>query len=266
MILLQLLSYILLIIFALTIIKNDIKKSDTFLDKFLLLTFGITTIIPFYIYITDYLNIPTNLKTLGFINSIDLQFWKDFTATYTAAIAGTILSSGMILFITKLQLDRTKDDNQKALKEEARLSNIPYMQYNFKNIELVPEKITTIDILLNEKNNTEVDEIKLTIKNIGMNIAKNCKIELRGKGIDSPTAYPINHQCFLPQNEEMQIIFKIENCTEKNYNYKMIFYYQDLLSNQYMQTIYLTYNLSFNKKSISHENLEIKIENEQLIN
>ena len=108
--------------------------------------------------------------------------------------------------------------------------------------------------------------IKLTIKNIGMNAAKKCKVELKGEGISSPDAYnTIDYQSFLVQNEEIQIIFKIKNCIEKNYKYKIIFYYQDLLSNQYKQTIHLKYNLKFNNKNISHENLEINIEDEELL-
>ena len=46
------------------------------------------------------------------------------------------------------------------------------MQYKFKNIKLPSEKITTIDVPLNDKINNNIDEIKLTIKNIGMNAAK----------------------------------------------------------------------------------------------
>ena len=56
--------------------------------------------------------------------------------------------------------------------KKKRLSNIPYMQYKFKNIKLPSEKITTIDVPLNDKINNNIDEIKLTIKNIGMNAAK----------------------------------------------------------------------------------------------
>ena len=43
--------------------------------------------------------------------------------------------------------------------------------------------------------------IKLTIKNIGMNAAKKCKVELKGKGISSPDSYnTIDYQSFLVQN------------------------------------------------------------------
>ena len=166
------------------------------------------------------------LIKLGIIKKLDIEFWKDFTSSYIATIAGTILSGAVVLFITKIQLDRTKNDNQEALNEEKRLSNIPYMQYKFKNIKLPSEKITTIDVPLNDKINNNIDEIKLTIKNIGMNAAKKCKVELKGEGISSPDAYnTIDYQSFLVQNEEIQIIFKIKNCIEKNYKYKIIFYY-----------------------------------------
>lgn len=266
MALIQLIGYALVIIFIIIVIKYNVKKCDTFLEKFLLITIGSIIILPYLIYITDYFNIPSLLIKLGIIKNLDIDFWKDFTSSYIATIAGTILSGTVVLFITKIQLDRTKDDNQEALNEEKRLSNIPYMQYKFKNIKLPSEKITTIDIPLNDKINNNIDEIKLTIKNIGMNAAKKCKVELKGKGISSPDSYnTIDYQSFLVQNEEIQIIFKIKNCIEKNYKYKIIFYYQDLLSNQYKQIIHLKYNLKFNNKNISHENLEINIEDEELL-
>lgn len=268
MTLIPLIGYTFVIIYFVIIIKYNIKKCDTFLEKFLLITIGLTIIaLPCFIYTTDYFNIPSLLIKLGIIKNLNIEFWKDFTSSYIATIAGTILSGGIVLFITKIQLDRTKDDNQEALNEEKRLSNIPYMQYKFKNIKLPPEKITTIDVPLKDKISNNTDEIKLTIKNIGMNAAKKCKLELKGEGISSLDAYntTIDYQSLLVQNEEIQIIFKIKNCVEKNYKYKIIFYYQDLLSNQYKQTIHLKYNLKFNNKNIAHENLEINVEDEELL-
>ncbi len=267
MALIPLISYTFVIIYFIIVIKYNVKKCDTFLEKTLLLTIGsIIIILPYFIYVTDYFNIPSLLIKLGIIKNLNIEFWKDFTTSYIATIAGTILSGGIVFFITKIQLDRTKDDNQESLNEEKRLSNLPYMQYKFKNIETSPEKTTTINVSLNEKSNNNTDEIKLTIKNIGMNTAKKCKIELKGEEIANSNIRAIDYQSFLPQNEEIQIIFKIKNCIEKNYKYKIIFYYQDLLSNQYTQTIYLKYDLNFNiNKKTSHENLKIQIDDEQLV-
>lgn len=267
MALIQLISYTLIIIFIITIIQHNIKECDTFLEKFLLITIGsIIITLPYFIYVTDYFNIPSLLIELGVLKNVNIEFWKDFTSSYISTIAGTILSGGIVLCITKIQLDRTKSDNQEALNEEKRISNFPYMQYKFKNIKLSTEKTTTINIPQNKKNNNINDEITLTIKNIGMNAAKKCKIKLKGEGTSSLDTYnTIDTQSILPQNEEIQIIFKIKNCIEKNYQYKIIFYYQDLLSNQYKQIIHLKYNLKFNDKSISHENLEINIEDEELL-
>lgn len=153
MALIQLIGYALVIIFIIIVIKYNVKKCDTFLEKFLLITIGSIIILPYLIYITDYFNIPSLLIKLGIIKKLDIEFWKDFTSSYIATIAGTILSGAVVLFITKIQLDRTKNDNQEALNEEKRLSNIPYMQYKFKNIKLPSEKITTIDVPLNDKIN-----------------------------------------------------------------------------------------------------------------
>lgn len=61
---------------------------------------------------------PSLLIKLGIIKNLDIEFWKDFTSSYIATIAGTILSGAVVLFITKIQLDRTKNDNQEALNEE----------------------------------------------------------------------------------------------------------------------------------------------------
>lgn len=270
MILIQLIGYILVIIFIIIVIKHNVKKCDTFLEKFLLITIGsIIIALPYFIYITDYFNIPSLLIELGILKNLNIEFWKDFTSSYIATIAGTILSGAIVLFITKIQLDRTKNDNQEALNEEKRLSNIPYMQYKFKNIKLSSEKIIAIDVSLNNKINNNTDQIKLAIKNIGINAAKKCKVELKGEGISSSNAHNvIDYQSLLIQNEEIQIIFKIKNCIEKNYEYKIIFYYQDLLSNQYKQTIHLKYNLKFNNKNKNishHENLKINVEDEELL-
>ena len=106
MALIQLIGYALVIIFIIIVIKYNVKKCDTFLEKFLLITIGSIIILPYLIYITDYFNIPSLLIKLGIIKNLDIEFWKDFTSSYIATIAGTILSGAVVLFITKIQIER----------------------------------------------------------------------------------------------------------------------------------------------------------------
>ena len=85
MALIQLIGYALVIIFIIIVIKYNVKKCDTFLEKFLLITIGSIIILPYLIYITDYFNMPSLLIKLGIIKNLDIEFWKDFTSSYIAA-------------------------------------------------------------------------------------------------------------------------------------------------------------------------------------
>lgn len=166
MILLQLIGYILVIIFIIIVIKHSVKKCDTFLEKFLLITIGsIIIVLPYFIYITDYFNIPSLLIELGILKNLNIEFWKDFTSSYIATIAGTILSGAIVLFITKIQLDRTKNDNREALNEEKRLSNqykqAIHLKYNLK----FNNKNKNISHHENLKINVEDEELLINNKN-----------------------------------------------------------------------------------------------------
>lgn len=218
MILIKLIMFTICIISMIFIIKYNIKKCDTFMEQFLLFSFGCTIVfIPCLLLLVDQLDLITAMKNIWFKN-INISFWKSFTETYLSSLAGGIVGGALLLFITKLQLDRTKEDAKESLKEEKRLSNLPCIEYNLLETPDYAKlnRCSTIELTQKENKSTDrKDIIYIKFKNIGINTAKKCSISIKGEGIDTPIFYDIDNQGLLPVNTEKDIIFTITNAKEK---------------------------------------------------
>lgn len=270
MILIKLIMFTLCIIFMILIIKHGIKKCDTFIEQFLLFSVGCTIVfIPSLLLLIDQLDLVTALKSIWFQN-INISFWNSFTETYISSLAGGIVGGAFLLFITKLQLDRTKEDEKEALKEEKRLSNLPCIEYNLLKTpeEIKENQSRAIELTKEEKKNIDkIDIIYLKLKNIGINTAKKCAVSIKGESIDTSIFFNIDIQGLLPVNKEKDIIFTIANAKEKQYTYILTVVYEDLMQNKYRQEIKLSYQLKYtagNNKP-HHQHTKVEIDDEQLI-
>lgn len=263
---------IIIVFILIAIMKQNIKNYETFLEKFLVFCFGTIITIPAILYSIDKLDFSTIIS-----NNIDIEFWKSFLETYIGSIVGGILSGGILLFITKLQLDREKEDSQNIAKEERRQENIPYMQYNItpnnhQGLKRTKaDKVLTIKYTTIKGNKNLVDTINFSIKNVGMNTAKNCKIRiLKIVGEEEANDFTLklidNCQGYLLKGEEKNIKLKIKNITPKKiYKYQIAVFYQDLLENKYIQCINLKYKLERKGIFYYHKNTKIEIEKEEMI-
>lgn len=263
---------IIIVFILIAIMKHNIKNCETFLEKFLVFCFGTIITIPAILYSIDKLDFSTIIS-----NNIDIEFWKSFLETYIGSIVGGILSGGILLFITKLQLDREKEDSQNIAKEERRQENIPYMQYNItpnnhQGLKRTKaDKVLTIKYTTIKGNKNLVDTINFSIKNVGMNTAKNCKIRiLKIVGEEEANDFTLklidNCQGYLLKGEEKNIKLKIKNITPKKiYKYQIAVFYQDLLENKYIQCINLKYKLERKGIFYYHKNTKIEIEKEEMI-
>ena len=263
---------IIIVFILIAIMKQNIKNYETFLEKFLVFCFGTIITIPAILYSIDKLDFSTIIS-----NNIDIEFWKSFLETYIGSIVGGLLSGGILLFITKLQLDREKEDSQNIAKEERRQENIPYMQYNItpnnhQGLKRTKaDKVLTIKYTTIKGNKNLVDTTNFSIKNVGMNTAKNCKIRiLKIVGEEEANDFTLklidNCQGYLLKGEEKNIKLKIKNITPKKiYKYQIAVFYQDLLENKYIQCINLEYKLERKGIFYYHKNTKIEIEKEEMI-
>lgn len=269
MILIKLITFVICMIFMIFIIKRDIKKCDTFMEQFLLCSFGCTIVfIPCLLLLIDQLDLTTAVKDIWFQN-INISFWKSFTETYISSLAGGIVGGAFLLFITKLQLDRTKEDTNEALKEEKRLSNLPCIEYNLLEMPEYTKvnKQSFIELTKQENKNIDrIDIIYLKLKNIGMNTAKKCAISIKGESIETSVVYNIDNQGLLPVSKEKDIIFTIANAKEKQHTYILTAVYEDLMQNKYKQEIKLCYQLKYiGSGKPQHQKIKIEIDDERLI-
>lgn len=237
------------------------------MEQFLFFCVGGTTVfIPGLLFFIDGLDLITTIQQSGWYSNINISFWKSFIETYFSSLAGAILGGAILLFVTKLQLDRTKEDSEEELKEEKRLSNLPCIEYSLPALpKFTKEKYSFIEVTKEENKNVDTtDIIYLKLKNIGINTAKKCAVSIKGESIGESIFYDIDNQGLLPVNKEKDIVFTIANAKEKDYNYIMTVIYQDLMSNKYIQEIKLSYQLKYTKSGKpQHQKIKIEISDEK---
>lgn len=225
------------------------KEKETF-EKVLYIICIIITDIFLVIYYIDRFNLPSILKISDNINT---QNWLIVITSCISSIISTSIGGLIAFFVANKEIDI----NNKQNKENNRIQNMPLMSYEFYNKKL---NNNLIELNTNIENGT-MGEIDFAMKNIGLNAARNVKINIESNVINESAE---NSYYILEKDKTEFLSFVGYFTINEEYNFKVKIFYQDLLLNTYEQEIEFTYELTqytngFERKYII-DNLIIKEE------
>ena len=219
---------------------KNYKKCNDDLEKSLYIVFFLTAIVPVVIYYLDRYNIPT---CLGWSRNVNSQNWLSFLANYSTGIISATISAVVLVFVTILQIKKNREDNIERDKDNLRVQNMPILKYSIdtenKSQGSIEECIET-----NVKDGN-LYNLNISIKNVGLNNIKNIKVDFCSSLIN-------NSVCRIWGNKSIEVLERQEcikinrffslNSSKEPYNFRIIVYYEDVLSNWYKQVLELNYS------------------------
>lgn len=221
------------------VIKN-IKRAESFFEKTFILLYLFVYSVPATLYILDAYNIPTKLNIFSKVN---MGKWNDFMGPYITTIVGNIVSGAILLLITRWQIGKQIESNN----EDKRIQNAPILKYNITNEYI--EGSEEFHLLNGINKKTHPYNIFLNIENIGLNHARNFKIDIYGINNKRLKTYTNdNNQSIIKKDENIKIdlIIDLEK-NEKSKIIKLYVFYDDFLKNKYRQDV--TLNISASEES-----------------
>ena len=257
-----------LLLVIIVLIYKLLKKSSNFIEKIVYIVLAIIYISILIIYYLDRFNIPTQL---GLHNNTNTQLWLEIICNYITVMLSAGISIAVSIGITRYQIKKNNEDNDKRDKENLRIQNMPMLKYEIKTTGMEEKiKIDMEHLIIsncNEKN-TSTYELLILIKNIGLNNVKRIIIDLESTILNNKNKI-IDYNNIIPieKNETKSIyrFFSLER--DKEYPMKLIIYYQDVLQNWYCQTIDIRYETTkYNKNSSAIGQIKYKVNEEILIN
>lgn len=120
------------------------EKSRGKVEQALYIILAIINSIMLIIYYVDRFNIPTELD---WATNVNTQNWLNFISTYFSTGINTGIAALVSVLVTKYQIKKNNEDNEKRDKENLRIQNMPMLKY----------EITTKGI--NDNNKVERDDI-----------------------------------------------------------------------------------------------------------
>lgn len=256
----KVLSYIIIIVITVVSIYGCVKmykQSRSLVERTLYILFLIVYFIPIIIYYLDKYDIPTKL---GYTNGIDTNRWFDFVSSYIVGIVGAIISGVILVLITlkqiRIQIENNNDDK--------RIQNAPIFDYVLSNQITVNCKYNH-EIKLKEDG--DLHHVFFKIENIGLNHGRNINILIKvDDEIDRD--FSLNrYQAFIRKEEFVWIdlIFRLDVNNENNRKIVIEVYYDDLISNRYVQKINANFKtIKDNSKSTRFDITNLAIEQEKL--
>lgn len=203
-----------------------IDKAQSIYEKITIILVFIILVIPFFLYIVDYYNIPTKFS---FTKSVELKRWVDFIFNYTAIIAGSVVSGIILLIITLLQIESQNKSN----KEDRRINNLPIIDYDIK---LYCDDTTIPKIDLCKENNNQLLEVYIELKNIGMNIVRKSFINIKTDLLNDDYDYELPNRGLIKKDDKNGLIFRMPKDNDE-IEIRFIVKYQDILFNWYQQEV-----------------------------
>lgn len=214
--------------------KLYISSKDV-LVKTLYIIGAIAMCFPFILFLLDTYNIPSSSE---YTNNINVETWLNFIGTYFSSIFSAIISAAFLVFITREQIEETHKDNIAINKENQRIQNLPFLQYDFSNkIDDAADLKNTEYILVDKNSEYDSVEFSLNIKNIGLNSVRKLYILIDSDLFKETLITKLNGQDCIEKNGVRKKEFIINSLDKGNYKLYIIIYYQDLMSNWYEQKI-----------------------------
>lgn len=209
--------------------KQANKEKETF-EKVLYIIFIIITDIFLVIYYIDRFNLPSILKISDNINT---QNWLIVITSCISSIISASIGGLIAFFVANKEIDV----NNKQNEENNRIQNMPLMSYEFYSKK---SNNKLIELNTNIENGT-MGEIDFTIKNIGLNAARNVKINIESNIINES----IENSYYILEKDKTEFLSFVGYFTiNEEYHFKVKIFYQDLLLNTYEQEIEFTYELT----------------------
>lgn len=257
-----------LLLLVLVVMYKLLKKSSNFIEKIVYIVLAIIYVSILIIYYLDRFNIPTQL---GLHKNVNAQLWLEIICNYITVMLSAGITIAVSIGITRYQIKKNNEDNDKRDKENLRIQNMPMLKYEIKTNGFEEKiEIDTEHLIISNCNgkNTSTYELFILIKNIGLNNVKRIIIDLEST-ILNKTNKIIDYNIIIPieKNETKSIYryFSLER--DKEYPMKLIVYYQDVLQNWYCQTIDIIYEATkYNKNSSAIGKISYTVNEEILIN
>lgn len=221
--------------------KNYKKEKDEFIKLFYELMV-IVLIIPEVIYFLDIYNIPSKFNLINDINTSD---WLNFIGTYSSGIMATIISAYFLIYMTMKQINRTFEDNQDLNKENSRLQNLPFIEYNITSLK--SNKTNRFqEIYLDSKYENDCSSLyfSLILKNIGLNSIRKTFIKFTSELLVEECNFELDGQSIIEKESCKILNFHISKVPSGNYMLKFKIIYQDLLKNWYEQNVEVGFDLT----------------------
>ncbi len=234
------------------------KKTISFSEKTLFVATAIVFFLPILFYLFDLFNVPTNI---GLFYNTSSDRWFEFLITYISTIIGTLVSSLVIIITLLVQLKKQEESN----KEDKRIANYPIFDYQIASgfIHLCRY---SHNIKFKEQSYGEIFT-SFKIENIGLNHARNIKIQIFVDDKEDEEFSFGGHQFFIKKGTSVWISLIFNKYSEDKRtenNVKITVKYDDLLNNNYRQTI--AFKLKTNSENSFMSKIEeVEVDNEILI-
>ena len=223
--------------FSIKMFIKACNESDNAFEKALYIVFSISFIFPIIIYDLDRFNIPT---LLGYTANLDSSNWVEILTNYAASIVSVLLSSVILIIITKKQLDITYEQNIKINNENLRIQNLPLLKYYFTYDVIDDDLFNDNHKLILYKNDGEINSslnFTMEIENIGLNTVRKVYLEVRSDLLNEKEIFELCNQSSIEKTQKIKKNFIVTNVPKGNYKFEISVYYQDLLKNWYKQLV-----------------------------
>lgn len=228
---------IFILFFSIKMFIKACNESDNAFEKALYIVFSISFIFPVIIYYLDRFNIPT---LLGYTANLDSSNWVEILTNYAASIVSVLLSSVILIIITKKQLDITYEQNIKINNENLRIQNLPLLKYYFTYEVIDDDLFNDNHKLILYKNDGEINSslnFTMEIENIGLNTVRKVYLEVRSDLLNEKEIFELCNQSSIEKTQKIKKNFIVTNVPKGNYKFEISVYYQDLLKNWYKQLV-----------------------------
>lgn len=258
-------TLLLLIIF---LIYKLVKKSSDLIERITYIVLAVIYISILIIYYLDRFNIPTQL---GLDTNVNTKNWLEIVCNYITIMLSAGISVAVTIGITKYQIKKNNEDNDKRDRENLRIQNMPMLKYEIITTIIEENREIDLDYLIISNckpKNTSTYELFILIKNIGLNNVKRIIIDFESEMVNS-TYKIIGHNSIISveKNESKRIYRYFSLEADKKYPMTLKIYYEDVLQNWYYQTVDIECNaINYNKNSSQIAQVSYKVNEEILIN
>ena len=242
----------LLVFFSIFMIYKSVKDSDTLVAKSISIMIWLCVILVLILYYLDLYNIPSRLM---WNRNLNVDTWLAGIFTLLSAFLG----GGLLLIVTKWQIDVSEKNSRIRDKEENRIKFLPLLKYSINRINSGNEEtIYSIDPGQYHMS------LSLHIQNIGNSPVRSLFLKIKSEKLFNEQKYKFSSMGSLEQNGELKVTFQ-SAIKKGSYCIDVDVIFEDLLLNKYVQSIKIYITTSednFHDTKIE----KYEVDNEKLIN